>query len=217
MNPAYFYIGPREEGRRAEDQIQMASNQAEGSVVNTTARGLSKSKISLLRRSKRDAVEYAVAGLNLLGISLSLADPITGSIFLAIAVILPLIFPGGEPKHIPDFIWDERSKQQKMKMLDFKNYLEDIKEHSKTNNETAQGELLLLFNKMSLVQCSFMHTDSVRSSAAYFQSFATLHLQLNLLLIVTHGGDRHWQKILEKKRGRICQVRILCHPEGFRQ
>ena len=200
MNPACFYIEPREEVQRAENQIQVVSNQAVGSVDNTTARGLSKSKISLLRRSKRDAVEYAVAGLNLLGIALALSmvNPIVGSIVSVIALILPLIFPGGDPKHIQEIIWDERSKQLKMKMLSFKNHLEDIRDQYTTNNETAQRRLLALFDSMNTDQCSFMHTDSVRSSAAYFQSFATLHIQLNLLLIVIHGGDRHWQRILER-------------------
>ena len=176
----------------------MVSNQAVGSVLNTTTRGLSKSKISLLRRSKRDAVENAVAGFNLLGIALSMANPILGSICSVIALIIPFIFPGGDPKHIQDMIWDERSKQQKMKMLDFKNHLEEIRDHYTTNNETAQRRLLALFDSMSKERCSFMHTDSIRSSAAYFQSFATLHLELNLLLIIIHKGDQHWQRILEK-------------------
>ena len=199
--PVCFHIEPRERVRWTEDQIQMGSKQEGSFAISTTIRSSPKSKVthlSPLHRSKRDAVEYAVAGLNLLGISLSLADPITGSIVSAIAIILPLIFPGGDPKHIQDIVWDERAKQQKMKMLDFKNQLEDILEHSKTNNETAQRRLLILFESMNTDQCSFMHTDSVRSSAAHFQSFATLHLQLNLLLIITHERDRHWQRILER-------------------
>ena len=115
--------------------------------------------------------------------------------------MIPFFFPGDDDQtRIQDIVWDERSKQQRMKMTDIKNHLEEIRDHYKTNATltVANQRLLNLFDSMSTVRCSFMHKDNVRSSAAYFESFATLHLEINLLLIVIHKGEPHWQRVLER-------------------
>jgi hypothetical protein len=153
-------------------------------------------------RSAADNVKYAIAGLKILGFLSEASEHLLPVQIIAgvVQTLLEEIYPEleGNPKHaMRDIVYEERVKQQNNTLIGIQDVFRSIKNENTSDIMVARRSLESLRHILMANRCQFTRRDNVRASAAFFVEFATIHIAVSQMLILTDPSIESWPTELQ--------------------